>query len=524
MPASTQVMSYSTIWSPKHSALHSLLTALSAAAHPLYIVGGLVRDHLLGGKEKVNDLDVIVEHSALQVARQVADRLGWAFYALDPERDVARLVFQATSPPLVCDIAAMRGGSIEHDLRTRDFTINALAIEWEGRAATRLVDLVGGRADLERRLLRRVSPSSLAEDPVRLLRAVRFAAQLGFSIEEETQLQMLRMADTVSLASAERQRDELWKMMLAPEPAHAIELLDRFGLLAYVLPEVGDLQGVKQSAPHVLDAYRHTLQTVRFATQFRRWLRGEPPLDAAGDTSPGAQAWQAAFGPWRFRLAEHFMQSIAAEHLRIDWLVWHALLHDIGKAQTRTSEVAADGSTRYRFFNHEEVGARLARERLEALRFSRQEIWLAETVIEAHMRPHHLHASFGNEGLSRRACFRYFRDTGGRNFDQLPGVDVVLLALADYQAISCAPMPPDWQPYLQHAGELLEFAFHAHGLDQVRQPLVDGHTLMRYFDLKPGREIGNLLQRLQEAQAAGEIANADEALAMAATWVLEQRD
>ena len=140
------------------------------------------------------------------------------------------------------------------------------------------------------------------------------------------------------------------------------------------------------------------------------------------------------------------------------------------------------------------------------------------------MRPHHLHSSFGDKPISRRACLRYFRESGARNFDMLPGVDTVLLALADYQAIYNSPMPPDWAHYLAHASQLLEFAFHAQGLTAVRQPLVDGHTLMRYFDLKPGREIGVLLERLQEAHAAGEIRTPDDALALAATWVLEARD
>jgi putative nucleotidyltransferase with HDIG domain len=414
----------------------------------------------------------------------------------------------------------MRGGSIERDLHARDFTINALAVEWRGRTARPVLDLVGGRADLERGLLRRVSPSSLAEDPVRLLRGVRFAAQLGFEIEEETQQQMLRMPETVRLASAERVRDELWKLLQSEDPAAAVELLNRFGLLPYVLPEVNDLQGVAQSAPHVLDVYRHTLRTVTHAAEFRRWLFGKP----VADCSPASQAWQATLAPWRYRLQEHFLQALAAEHLRGEWLVWHALLHDIGKPGTRTVEVANGDGPRYRFFGHEELGVRLGRERLEALRFSRQEVWLAETVIETHMRPHHLHASFGAAPISRRACFRYFRDSGGRSFDQLPGVDTVLLALADYQAIYAAPEPPGWQQYLAHAGQLLAFALDAEGLTQVRQPLVDGHTLMRYFDLKPGREIGHLLERLQEAQAAGEIRTADEALALAATWVVEPRD
>jgi putative nucleotidyltransferase with HDIG domain len=512
-------MPKSTVWLPKHSALQSLLNALAAATTPVYVVGGVVRDHLLGVDKSANDIDVVVEHSAVHVARRVADRLGWAFYPLDVERDVARLVFMATTPPLVCDVAAMRGGTIEMDLRARDFTINALAVQWQGRSAVQLVDIVGGRQDLERRLLRRVAPSSLAEDPVRLLRAVRFAAQLGFAIEMETELQLLRMSDTVRLASAERIRDELWKIMQSETPQAAVDMLRRYGLLQCVLPEVAEMEAVAQSPPHVLDVYQHTLQAVGFAKQLRNWLCGEK---VAVDT-PAARAWQAALEPWRFHLKQHFMQAISADHLRIDWLVWHALLHDIGKPHTRTPEQTDDGR-RYRFFNHDLIGAGMTRTRLEALRFSRQEIQLAEEAVAAHMRPHHLHASFGTNPLSRRACFRFFRDSGGRGFDVLPGVDVVMLALADYQAIYVADMPPNWDGYLRHMGQLLEFAFHTQGLEQVRRPLVDGHTLMRYFNLVPGPEVGSLLERLLEAQAAGEIATSEEALAMAAHWVLDQRN
>ncbi len=498
--------------------MQSLLAALAAVTPAVYIVGGVVRDHLLGVKRPDNDLDVVVEHSALQVARRVGDQLGWAFYPLDTERDVARLVFMSTPQPLVCDITAMRGGAIEQDLLARDFTINALAMAWQGRAAGAVIDVVGGCRDLEQRLLRRVTAYSLAEDPVRLLRSVRFVAQLGFALEQETELQILRMPDTVQLASAERVRDELWKTLQAAAPAAAAANLHHYRLLQYTLPEVVALAGVEQSAPHVLDVYDHTLQTTAFAEQLRAWLQEE--LVAP---TPAALAWQKQLQPWRFRLKQHFWQPAAAGHLRIDWLIWYALLHDIGKPQTRTLEQGKEGSPRYRFFGHDQAGAALARARLEALRFSRQEIQLAESVIAGHMRPHQLHASFGAGPISRRACFHFFRDTGGRNFDSLPGVDIVLLALADYQATYMAEMPPDWDGYLQHVVQLLTFAFDAQGLEQVRRPLVDGHTLMRYLNLSAGPEVGHLLEKLQEAQAAGEIATREEALVMAATWAGNER-
>lgn len=500
--------------------MHSLLAALSTETTPIFVVGGVVRDQLLGRQSSQNDMDVAVEHSALQVGRRVADRLGWAYYALDEARDVARLIFTAATPPLVCDIAAMRGGTIDSDLRARDFTVNAMAVEWKGRAAVRLIDPLNGCADLERRLVRRVTASSLADDPVRLLRALRFAVQLDFMIEEQTLLQVMRMSDTIKLASAERVRDEVWKILLTEAPARAIDLVQRYGLLHPILPEVADLVDVPQSAPHVLDVYQHTLLTVSFAQHFRAWLKGE----LVPDDRPATKLWQQVLEPHRFHLRHHFMQTLAGEHLRLDWLVWYALWHDVGKRATRVAEEIPGGEVRYRYFGHEEIGAELMAARLDTLRFSRHESALAETIVRAHMRPHHLHAMFGDAPISRRALYRFFRDTGGRQWELLPGVDVVLLALADYQATYDAPMPDGWECYLRHATELLDYAFSDRGLEQTRRPLVDGHTLMQTFNIKPGRQVGSLLDRLLEAQAEGEITTQDEALTLVATWIGDERD
>ena len=157
---------------------------------------------------------------------------------------------------------------------------------------------------------------------------------------------------------------------------------------------------------------------------------------------------------------------------------------------------------------------------MEALKFSRYETSLVRAVIQAHMRPHHLHTSFGADPLSRRACYRFFRDSAfsgqARAVEGEVGIDTVLLALADYQAIYAASPPPDWADYVRHAAELIAFGLAPTGLAEVRQPLVDGHTLMAYFKLAPGPQIGALLEQLREAQAAGEIATPEEGLALAA--------
>ena len=506
-------------WKPQQPAFEALLNALASEIQPLYLVGGVVRDALLGRTTGVSDLDVIVERDALAVGRRVADRLGWAFYPLDEGRDVARLVFTASTTPLVCDVAAMRGGDLFTDLHARDFTVNAMAMRWHGKDSREIVDLAGGQADVAARLLRRVTPTGLAEDPIRLLRAVRLAVQLDFAIEEQTQLQILRIGDTVRLSSPERIRDELWKMLASPTPDRAVEMLRTHGLLRPLLPEVADLEGVAQTPPHDSDVYTHTLRVMRHAVHLRDWLLGRP----LADDSEAAATWQAMLAPHRFALLPQMTAPTAGERRHADWLVWHALWHDVGKPATRTAEALGDDQVRYRFLEHEAIGATMTARRLDWLKFSRNEVQLAEMVVRAHMRPHHLDASFGADAISRRACYRFFRDTGGAQRDNHAGIDTVLLALADYQGIYAASPPPTWQSYVRHMGELIEFALAPDGFDEIRTPLVDGRQLMACFQLPPGPLVGDILERLREAQAAGEIATAEEGLALAAGWLTGQQ-
>jgi tRNA nucleotidyltransferase/poly(A) polymerase len=219
-------------WKPQHPAFQALVDAMLEETSPIFIVGGVVRDSLMGQSEKTTDLDLAVHENAIRISRRVADRLGWAFYAMDTVHDVGRLIFMAAGDePLICDVASMRGLGIETDLRSRDFTVNAMAYAIRSGNDIELIDIVGGQADLNSGLIRRVSQTGLAEDPIRMLRAVRFANALDMSIERETHDQIERIADTVQLASPERLRDELWKMLATSRPDKAIDEAEQLGLL-----------------------------------------------------------------------------------------------------------------------------------------------------------------------------------------------------------------------------------------------------------------------------------------------------
>ncbi|RPH63276.1 MAG: CCA tRNA nucleotidyltransferase, partial [Chloroflexi bacterium] len=215
------------------------------ADQPLYLVGGAVRDSLLG--LPTHDLDFAVPSGALKLARSVANKLSGAFFPLDEQNDTARIILQredGTRDSL--DFAGFRGPDLESDLRGRDFTLNAMAMDVR---TGQPIDPLGGARDLREKLLRACSETSFTEDPARILRAVRQAAAFGFTIQPETRQLMKTAVPLLPRVSPERQRDELFKMLEGPRPDASIRALELLGVLPVLLPELPALKGVEQSAP-----------------------------------------------------------------------------------------------------------------------------------------------------------------------------------------------------------------------------------------------------------------------------------
>ena len=524
---------------PADDAVVQVLNAFKAERAPAYIVGGAVRDHLLGistipgwayqpetarlpagGHVPTTDLDLVFSGPVLPVARRVADRLGWAFYPLDKERDVARLIaVGAAGQRLECDAAALRG-DLRADLLARDFTANALALELSNSDPPQLIDVCGGVGDVEARRLRRIGPDSLSSDPIRLLRAARLAAQLAFTIEDETRGQISAKAASILAVSVERVRVELWKLLECSRPDTASGALRALGLLAHLLPEVEALRGVAQSPRHHLDAYEHSLLTMRYAAELRNWLRGGPP--------PADAALTERLTPWTDALRAHFAEEIAAGHDRAGWLVWHALFHDTGKAGSHPTAVE-DGIAQPRYADHHRLSAQIAAGRVAHLRFSRREVLLAERVAAMHGHPRQLYRALKKPvcKISPRAAFRFFCDagsvTGGRQIEQgaraattparFDGLDVTLQAISDRQATGLE-RGEAWRSFLEAMESLLAYTF-SRPADNRTTPLVNGHILMQHLGLRPGPAVGAILRELTEAQAAGELTNVEDALALA---------
>ena len=466
----------------------------------VWLVGGAVRDVLL--ERPVHDWDFAVDRDALGLARAVADALGGAYFPLDVERDAGRVVLTAadgTRPEL--DFAALRGANLEADLLARDLTINALAL---GETGT-LVDPTGGEADLEAGRVRATNERAFRDDPVRLLRAVRMEAELGFEIEPQTAAWIRRDAPLLALPSAERVCDELVRLLAIRGAATHLQRCDEFGLLSRVVPEMESLKGVTQSPPHRFDVWQHTLVTVDTLEGVIAAVAGqEVGLCALADAPPAAWGDLArVLSQFAGDVTAHLAVRVSGGRDRALLLKLAALLHDVGKPQTWSQ----DEHGRIHFYNHEPVGARIAAARLRALRFSRDEVERVRVMVGQHLRPAHLARA---ERVTRRAVYRYFRATG------CAGLDVALLSLADHLA-TWGPNLQErrWARRLEVAETLLTHYFERREETVAPPPLVTGHDLMAELGLDAGPEIGRLLEALREAQAAGEVRTREEALALA---------
>ncbi len=313
---------------------------------PTYLVGGAVRDAFLNRKSY--DLDFTTAGDSMRMARKLADAMGGAYFPLDPERKVARIVLkpdegngQVGSGPIRVDFSAFQRTDLDSDLRGRDFTINAMAVEVHQLQT--LIDPTGGAGDLAAKRLRACSNSAFLDDPVRILRAVRLAVDLNLRILPETMRLMREATPDLPKVSAERLRDELFKMLTIKHPDTSLRMLDMLGTLDYLLPEVCLLKDVQQSKPHVNDAWNHTLDILSRLEDLLDVLRTDYTPDKANNLSMGLVVIK--LGRYRLKLSEHLSNALNPERPHRGLMFMAGLYHDVGKRTVQS--VDADGRIRF---------------------------------------------------------------------------------------------------------------------------------------------------------------------------------
>ncbi len=446
------------------------------AGFKLALVGGSVRDALLG--RLGNDLDFTTDarpEQVLKLVRGWADavwEVGIAFGTVGCRKADARgnsfQIEVTTYRSEAYDRTSRKpevsyGDTIEEDLVRRDFTVNAMAVALPG---TTFVDPYGGLADLARRVLRTpgTPQESFSDDPLRMMRAARFAAQLDFEVAPEVVAAMTEMADRIEIVSAERVRDEFSKLLMGDHPRKGLELLVRTGLAERVLPELPALRLERDEHFRHKDVYEHSLTVLEQAMD----------LETEGPDLP-------------LRLA--------------------ALLHDIGKPRTRRAE--PDG--RVSFHHHEVVGAKLTRSRMTKLKYPNDMVKDVAKLVELHLRFH----GYGSGEWTDSAVRRYVRDAG-------PLLDRLhKLTRSDCTTRNkkkAAALARTYDSLEERIAQLQE----REELDAIR-PDLDGNQIMEILGVPAGPVIGKAYQHLLELRLENGPMAHDDAVAALKEWWAGQR-
>lgn len=476
-----------------NEAVRQILRMADTAGCKLYLVGGYIRDALLGRTAKdYKDFDFMVMPAstdsstsgsgaslpAINFAKSVADNLQGHFVLLDETNDTARVVMDTYE---YFDFAGCVGGSIESDMFRRDFTINALACDLS--SSNQIVDLVCGVADIENRTIRVVREQALIDDPLRLLRAFRFAARLGFEIEAETLEYIRKHSSLISNVSAERITSEMFMMLEADNCKKQIVMMGEIGLLEEIFTELKATRRVTKNAYHHLGLFDHSVEAL---VQCEQGMIELPEWVQARMREPLAQG----------------VSRLAATKLA-------SLLHDIGKPDTWI--INDDG--KHTFIGHDKLGAEMCEPLAKRMKWAKPVERLIEKLVRWHLRPGHL---FQQGVPTDKAKYRFYRTIG----EELP--ELILLALADFRS-TCGPgLQVGRREAEQNLFELLSNYSVYEVVNKKEDRLLDGNELMRILDLSPGPVVGQLLEDLLEAQTLGEIKDREQAAELARKLFIER--
>lgn len=452
----------------------------------LYLVGGYLRDILLGRGKDNPDIDFCLKRGAINFGREVARKIKGGFVILDKTHGCSRVVKRIKDKIYTLDFTDFRGKTIEDDLLHRDFTINALSIELEklflGKGIENLIiDPYKGRRDLGRKIVRLVNKKAFDEDPLRVLRAFSLAIIFNFKIDKETLKAIKLKAKGLSGVSYERIRDELFKILERPNSFGYLEQLDKLKILKIIIPEIEVMRGVKQGPYHHLDVWQHTLETVRQLELLITELKNNQEVQ------------------------DYLDEIISPVRSRRALIKLGALLHDTGKPVALRHE---DGKTK--FHGHERIGSDIAQNIAERLKLSNDETDSLEKMVLWHLRPGYL---ADNQEITPRAIFRYFRDT------QKEGVSILLISIADQRATK-GPLTSKGSR-IHHEKVVLNLIkeYFARMKEKKLPRLISGDDLLKKFKLEPSPLIGKILREIEELQAIGKIKTRKDALQIAKSFI-----
>jgi poly(A) polymerase len=452
----------------------------------VWLVGGAVRDALL--QRPRSDFDFAVSHDARRMARRLADSLKAYYYELDAERDAGRVILPVVSgAQQTFDFAVLRGSTIEEDLRGRDFTINAMAVPLD--AAQVVLDPCGGLADLSAGLLRACHEGSIEDDPLRCLRAVRLAFEFQLHIERETQRLIVRAGKNLPLMAAERVRDELMRMLDQARPEKPVGMLGELELAGFVLPEVWQGDSAEQGSEKA--KWGRALSILAALSDILGVMLQEIDPGVAGD--PTLTQLALALAPYRAFLAQHLSVPLSSGRTARQTLHLAALFNGAGAEKDEGQDIR-------------DARIKAAVGRARALCLSRAEIARLELALRHQSS---LGPMLGEGEISGREAYRFFKQAGKA------GIEACLLWLGWTLAEDPTPAGAAWRDRLALVAALWQAYFIEPDKVVNPPPLIRGDELAAALGLEPGPILGQLVEHIREAQAAGEISDRAQALALA---------
>ena len=431
-----------------------------------YLVGGSVRDAIMGKDFVDRDIAIL---NAEAFTKKLAEKFNATFIELDPEYKIYRLVLEDKTNYL--DISEIQGNNILEDLTRRDFAMNAIAINL---ANGEIIDPYNGQEDIKNKIIRHIKDSNFEEDPLRLLRAFRFASTTGFDLSEETKVCINKYKHLLFTPAKERINYELMKLFGGKCSSKVLLLMDNFGILEELFPQVIEMKKVPPNTHHHLDLFHHVVETVRNIEVL--YLNSTEQEKSHLDSID--------FGGFP----------------RINHLKLAGFLHDIGKYSTWTIEETG----RHRFIKHDDVGAKMCIPYLREMKFSKKQIDYISSMIKNHIYPSNV---IDAPDLSEKVMMRYIRKMESNVIDN------IILAKADrLSALGEAITDEIVNNNINGLNSLLKFYLEKRETLKPLPKLLDGIEIMQIKGIGQSPELGKIINALKEAQISGDVNTKIEAI------------
>ena len=441
----------------------------------LYLVGGAVRDWLL--EKEIKDIDIVC-HDAKNFSETLAKEKKLTLVAFEKIADEPcyRLLGRDIMKGITIDISQMRGNTINEDLKCRDFSMNAMAMEIiPEHFPSTIIDPLGGQNDLKQRLIRLCSDHAIIDDPLRMLRAFRFSAELGYTIEKNSEISISQQTFRLRQTAPERVISEMLRIFAVINCYPYIWKMDQLGLLEVIFPEIQPMKACPQNAYHHQDVWNHSLSVL----QWCEIILNHPET--------------------YFKDSTGFVLDCIEKYDRIPILKMAALFHDIGKPDTRSMNKESGKIT---FYGHDAMGKNILSGIAIRLKMPKKSRIFMEMLAAEHLHVTDLSKS----GVKKSTIINFFKKLGD------DAIFSIILSMADTQSkMGPSTLESEKQRYLDWCGIIIAEYFGSIRQLLERKSLINGKDLIR-MGLLPGREMGKILKRTREAQDSGKLKGREEAL------------